>query len=276
MDQWLRQHGATAGVQLSEVRILAEFAFSLSRTALVTSKPEQFTTDQLSNFSALLARRSSGEPIAYITGQREFYSRRFEITKDVLIPRHDTETLIEAILNLPLPTSARVIDLGTGSGCIAITLALERPNWRVTATDISSAALALAQRNANELGAKLHFTVSHWWQSVAVEPFDIIISNPPYIAAGDAHLSQGDLPFEPLMALSDGADGLSAYRQILQGSALYSKATSNSFIAFEHGFDQAGAISALLAAKGCQAITLCSDLSGQPRVTTAQLPLALK
>lgn len=279
MDEWLRQRSAQYGALLSEARILAEYAFGLSRTQLITADPSALPASKVEQFDSLLQRRSLGEPVAYLIAQREFYGRMFSVSPDVLIPRHDTETLIEAVLNLPLPALASVIDLGTGSGCIAITLALERPRWHVTATDISENALLVAKGNAQRLGAKVSFISSNWWQAMPAGAFDLIASNPPYIAANDEHLKKGDLRFEPTLALTDNFDGLSAYRQIIDGAKPFLNRSNQSmttagYLAFEHGYDQAQELAEILSQAGCQAITLYRDLSMQPRVTIAQILVA--
>ncbi|MFZ2628821.1 MAG: peptide chain release factor N(5)-glutamine methyltransferase [Rugosibacter sp.] len=237
-------------------------------------------------FNALVARREAGEPVAYLLGHREFFGRDFATSPAALIPRPETELLVDIVLKVGVglnltagnaepyldDTAAgaarntlRILDLGAGTGCIAITLALECPSARVTALDTSRDALALAAENANRLNANVRFLHSDWYAAVADETFDVIVSNPPYIAAADAHLTQGDLRFEPPAALASGADGLDAMRHIIAAAPAHLSAHGQLWL--EHGYDQADAVRALLAAAGFTAIAQHRDLAGIVRVS---------
>ncbi len=240
---------------------------------LLARDHERLPSDVASRFEQLVLRRLAGEPIAYLIGQREFYGRSFLCTPAALIPRPETEHLIEAALErLPQGRQARVLDVGSGSGCIAITIALERPQAEVLGLDISEDALALATRNAARLGAsRVRFLPSDWLAALPSRArFALILANPPYIRDQDSHLFQGDLRFEPWLALTDRADGLSAYR-ILAAEAPH-RLEPGGWLIVEHGFDQAEAVQALFAAAGLKAIETRRDLAGQPRITLARQP----
>ncbi|MDW8313257.1 MAG: peptide chain release factor N(5)-glutamine methyltransferase [Burkholderiales bacterium] len=256
-----------------EMRLLLAHALGHPRPAhahawLITHDRDPVDTEAFSRFETLLARRRAGEPIAYLIGHREFYGRDFATTPAALIPRPETERLVEeALALLPLERPMRVLDVGTGSGCIAITLALERPLAEVTALDLSEDALALAKRNAQALGAAgVRFVQSDWLAALQPnERFDLIVSNPPYLAVGDPHLLQGDLRFEPWFALTDRADGLSAYR-VLSAQAP-SRLVPGGVLMVEHGYDQGEAVRSLFAAAGLTQIVTVRDLAGLERVT---------
>jgi len=211
-----------------------------------------------------VARRQNGEPIAYIVGQREFYGLPFEVNDAVLIPRPDTELLVELALER-LPPSGHLLDMGTGSGAIAVALAHARPDAAVSALDVSTAALAVAGRNASANGVHVTFMHSDWYGALGNEHFDTIVANPPYIAAGDRHLSEGDLRFEPAGALTDHADGLSALRRIVAGAAAHLQPSG--WLLMEHGYDQAAAVRALLSAHGYTDVQSWQDLAGIERVS---------
>ena len=218
-------------------------------------------------FEELVARREEGEPVAYITGEREFWSLSLAIAPGVLIPRPETELLVElALARLPLKQRAAVVDLGTGSGAIALAIAHERPHARVIATDISGAALTQAVANARRLGIEnLEFRVGDWCVPLGEECFDLIVANPPYIARGDSHLMQGDLQFEPLGALVAGVDGLDAIRLIVAQarSHLY----ADGWLLLEHGYNQGDVVPTLLCAQGYQAVELYFDAAGIGRAS---------
>jgi release factor glutamine methyltransferase len=188
-----------------ETRILLTHALGLSRVELITRSERMLTADEAQRLSVLFQRRIDGEPIAYIVGEREFYGLSFHVTPDVLIPRPETELLVELAIER-LPQNGRILDLGTGSGAIAVAIAHARPNATVMAVDISEPALDIARHNATRHGAQVIFLHSDWYSALAGRQFDIIVANPPYIVAGDTHLSQGDLRFEPAGALTDYAD----------------------------------------------------------------------
>ena len=225
-------------------------------------------------FQALAERRRAGEPLAYLLGQQEFYGRPFAVSPAVLIPRADTETLVETALEqLTLLRQQRraiplsLLELGTGSGIIAITLALEAPDTEVHAVERSPDALAVAQQNAKALGAdRIHWHTGNWWQALACpRRFDLIVSNPPYIAAGDHHLQQGDLRFEPPQALAAGPDGLDDLRIIIGGAPAH--LNPGGWLLLEHGYDQEAPVQALLRDAGFADVFTRRDLAGQPRVS---------
>lgn len=233
--------------------------------------------DIAARFQALAERRRAGEPLAYLLGQQEFYGRPFAVSPAVLIPRADTETLVETALEqLTLLRQQRravplsLLELGTGSGIIAITLALEAPDTEVHAVERSPEALAMAQQNAKALGAdRIHWHAGSWWQALASpRHFDLIVSNPPYIAAGDHHLQQGDLRFEPPQALAAGPDGLDDLRIIIGGAPTH--LNPGGWLLLEHGYDQEAPVQALLRDAGFADVFTRRDLAGQPRVSGGQ------
>ena len=230
--------------------------------------------DTAARFQALAERRRAGEPLAYLLGQQEFYGRPFTVSPTVLIPRADTETLVETALEqlLLLRQQRRAVplsllELGTGSGIIAITLALEAPDTEVHAVERSPEALAMAQQNAKALGAdRIHWHAGSWWQALASpRRFDLIVSNPPYIAAHDHHLQQGDLRFEPPQALAAGPDGLDDLRIIIGGAPAH--LSPGGWLLLEHGYDQETPVQALLRDAGFAEVFTRRDLAGQPRVS---------
>jgi release factor glutamine methyltransferase len=247
-----------------ETRILLIHATGLTRVHLITRPERVLTADEAANFHALLQRRVDGEPIAYIVGAREFYGLSFEVTPDVLIPRPETELLVELALS-HLPPDGRLLDMGTGSGAIAVAIAHARPDAKVTALDVSPAALEVAGRNARRHGVAVDFQRSDWFAALDDRQFDLIVSNPPYIVSGDRHLAQGDLRFEPVDALTDHADGLSALSTIIAGAALH--LVSAGWLFVEHGYDQAAAVRQLAEAHGFAEVQSRQDLAGIERVT---------
>ncbi|UEP28317.1 MULTISPECIES: peptide chain release factor N(5)-glutamine methyltransferase [unclassified Burkholderia] len=261
-----------------DARVLLAYALGWTRTQLITRGDTPLEPASIERYHALEARRVAGEPVAQLVGMREFFGRPFDVTPDVLIPRPETELLVEAALDAidgrPHPA---VLDLGTGSGAIAVSIAAERPDARVWALDRSSAALEVARRNADKLldarrpGGPLHWLQSDWY--AALDPalaFDTIVSNPPYIAQHDPHLAQGDLRFEPRGALTDDADGLSAIRTIVAGAGAYLKPGGTLWI--EHGYDQAEAVRALLVSRGFVAVESLADLAAIERTTGGRRP----
>ncbi|MEC5159906.1 release factor glutamine methyltransferase [Janthinobacterium sp. CG_23.3] len=248
-------------------RILLCHALGLSRVGLITQSQRTLSADEAARLSALLARRLAGEPIAYIVGQREFFGLPFEVNDAVLIPRPDTELLVELALER-MPAQARLLDMGTGSGAVAVALAHSRPDAAVTALDVSAAALAVARRNASANGVDVQFIDSDWFGALGAARFDLIVSNPPYIASGDRHLSEGDLRFEPAGALTDHADGLAALRILVAGAPRHLAARG--WLLMEHGYDQAAAVRALLAAAGYTEVQSWRDLAGIERVSGAR------
>jgi release factor glutamine methyltransferase len=259
-----------------ENRILLMHALQLTRIQLITQDERAIDAQQAQQLSALFQRRLLGEPIAYIVGQREFYGLQFEVTPDVLIPRPETELLVELALqhlpaadNLNNQNTLSVLDLGTGSGAIAVAIAHSRPDLKLTALDLSAAALAVAGRNATRHliagQTPVQFLQSNWYSALADQRFDVIVANPPYIVAGDSHLTQGDLRFEPQDALTDHADGLSAVRSIIDGAGRYLK--DDGWLLMEHGYDQAAAVRALLQARQFDAVQSWQDIAAIERVS---------
>lgn len=218
-------------------------------------------------FFALLQRRLDGEPVAYILGRREFYGLEFKVAPGVLIPRPDTETLVEtALQRIPAHSPLRVLDLGTGSGAIAIAIAVHRPQAQVVAIDASPDALDIARTNAAALGAaNLRLLQSDWFSALEQQCFEIIVSNPPYIAAADPHLIQGDLRFEPSTALASGVDGLDDIRRIVATAPAH--LTAGGWLLLEHGYDQSGRVAELLKGEGFAEVGHATDLAGIERVT---------
>ena len=249
-------------------RVLLCHALGLTRVGLITQSERALDAGEALRFAALVQRRLDGEPIAYIVGQREFFGLPFEVSGAVLIPRPDTELLVELTLER-LPPSGRVLDMGTGSGAIAVALAHTRRDADVTALDVSEEALAVARRNAAANGARVAFLQSDWYAALdGLPPFDVIASNPPYIASGDRHLSEGDLRYEPVGALTDHADGLSALRIIVAGAKARLK--PGGWLLMEHGYDQSAAVRQLLSEQGYTDVQSWTDLAGIERVTSAR------
>lgn len=249
----------------SEARALLAAILRVTRERLIAFPETAVPPPALATYEALLARRLAGEPLAYLLGEKEFYGRRFAVTRDVLVPRPDTETLVEVALECLTPlTAPRVLELGTGSGCIAITLQLERPDARVVATEVSTAALAVARANARDLDARVTLLPGDWYSAIEpAEPFDLIVSNPPYVAASDPHLDA--LRHEPAGALTDGADGLRCLSALIAGARAHLRAEG--WIALEHGYDQSSAVERLLLDAGFREVAMRRDAGGQPRVS---------
>jgi release factor glutamine methyltransferase len=254
-----------------ENRILLCHALGLSRVGLITQSERALSAAEADTLAALIDRRLQGEPIAYIVGRREFFGLDFRVTSAVLIPRPDTELLVELAL-ARLPPRGRALDMGTGSGAIAVALAHTRKDATVSALDVSEAALDVARQNAAAHGAAVRFLQSDWYGAVQGERFDLIASNPPYIAAGDAHLAQGDLRFEPAGALTDHADGLAALRIISAGAAAH--LMPHGWLLMEHGYDQAAQVRKLLVTHGFSEVQSWKDLAGIERATGGRAPSA--
>lgn len=253
-----------------EARALAVHAWQVETAWLIAHDTDIPDRAQTSTFLALLEQRLAGHPVAYLTGVREFYGRPFRVGPDVLIPRPETELLVEqALLHLPPDEPLRVLDLGTGSGCVAVTIARERPHAIVTAVDRSPAALALAQRNASALDARIRFVQSDWFAALAAERFDLIVSNPPYIAAADPHLGRGDVRFEPLGALASGSDGFDDLRRIVGDAPAH--LVPGGWLWLEHGYEQAALTQRLLREAGLHQVQTRQDTAGLPRISGGQL-----
>ena len=258
---------AHSAIGRSEARVLLREVLKHDDAYLLAHGDEELSAARAQRYAALVARRSAGEPIAYITGRREFYGRNFVVTPAVLIPRHETELLVElALQRLPAGAPYRVLDLGAGSGCIGVTIAAERPQAQVTLLDASEAALEIARANAGQW-APANTTLLHsdWYSAVAAERYDLIVANPPYVMEDDAHLQQGDLRFEPRSALASGADGLHDLRHIIAQAPQHLRA--GGWLLLEHGFDQVEACAQLLAAAGLQDVFNAPDLARIPRVS---------
>lgn len=249
-----------------ETRILLMHALGLTRIQLITRSEQLLDAEQLQTMQNLIQRRYDGEPIAYLVGEREFFGLPFRVSPDVLIPRADTELLVELALQ-QAPPQGSLLDMGTGSGAIAIAIAHSRPDLQVTALDVSPAALKIAEDNAQRIldPGRMRLLQSSWYETLQAELFDTIVSNPPYIVKDDHHLGEGDLRFEPVIALTDHADGLSNYRIIIGGAALHLK--QGGWLLLEHGYDQAEAVRSLLSAHGFTQVQTWRDLSGIERVT---------
>lgn len=259
---------AEAGLPLAEARTLLAQSLGVSRERLIAFPETGVSPAAAQAFGALTGRRRDGEPMAYLRGVQEFYGREFRVTPDVLVPRPDTETLIERALGcLRGLTGPRVLDLGCGSGCIAVTLKLERPDASVTATDLSAAALAVAAGNAAALGASIDFRQGDWYAALGTDDaFDLIASNPPYIAAGDPHLP--GLRYEPALALTDGANGLHHLTQLIDGACRHLR--NGGWLLLEHGFDQGDAVAARLLSVGFRDVAAVRDTGGHRRVACAR------
>lgn len=253
-----------------DAELLLAAALGKSRSYLHTWPEKIVSSEAALAFSDFLVRRRGGEPVAYILGQQGFWKLDLEVAPHTLIPRPDTELLVEAALELLPATPARVLDLGTGSGAIALALANERPAWNVTAVDRVPEAVALAERNRQRLGLN-NATVlsSHWFSALDGQRFQLIISNPPYIASSDPHLAQGDVRFEPASALVAGADGLDDLRLIIAQAPKHLEA--DGWLMLEHGYDQAEAVRELLSAQGFSEVHSRTDLGGHQRISLGRL-----
>lgn len=268
LDEVLR----TAPLPPLETRILLGHALQLTRVQLVTQSARTLNAEEAQRLSQLIARRIDGEPIAYLTGMREFFGLSFRVDPSVLIPRPETELLVELAIRY-LPQDGTALDMGTGSGAIAVAIAHARPDARVSALDVSADALKTAHANAQGNGVSVRFLHSDWFAALDAEQdgqhFDLIVSNPPYIVAGDRHLLQGDLRFEPVDALTDHADGLAALRILCRHAPAYLRA--GGWLLMEHGYDQAEAVRALLAQNRFEEVQSWRDLAGIERVSGGRL-----
>ena len=254
-----------------DAELLLAAALGKSRSFLHTWPERIVPSDAALKFAEYLQRRRGGEPVAYILGQQGFWKLDLEVAPHTLIPRPDTELLVEAALELLPATPAKVLDLGTGSGAIALALASERPAWSVTAVDRVLEAVALAERNRQRLHLN-NATVlsSHWFSALEGQRFQLIISNPPYIASADPHLVEGDMRFEPASALVAGVDGLDDLRLIVAQAPDYLEA--GGWLMLEHGYDQAEAVRDLLQTRGFEEVHSRTDLGGHQRISLGRLP----
>ncbi|WP_454256005.1 peptide chain release factor N(5)-glutamine methyltransferase [Pseudomonas sp. Marseille-Q8238] len=254
-----------------DAELLLAASLGKPRSYLRTWPEREPSAEQQAAFSAMLERRRQGEPVAYILGQQGFWSLDLEVAPHTLIPRPDTELLVETALHVLPATPLRALDLGTGTGAIALALASERPGWRVTGVDRIDEAVALAERNRQRLGlSNAEFRRSSWFAALAGERYRLIVSNPPYIAANDHHLAEGDVRFEPASALVAGVDGLDDIRLITGQAPQHLDA--GGWLLLEHGYDQATAVRALLSAAGFTLVESRRDLGGHERITLGQWP----
>jgi release factor glutamine methyltransferase len=278
VGETLELDAATARI---EVQSLLQYVLQVPRAYLLAHPEQILDTKQQTAYESILLRRLQGEPIAHILGEREFFGLNFKVTPATLIPRPDTELLVElALQRIPSPGLSatlsrqrerggkvfRVLDLGTGSGAIALSIAHSRPDVAVTAVDASEAALEVARENARCLGAaNISFLRSDWFSVLGGQRFDLIVSNPPYVAAGDAHLTQGDVRFEPLSALASGADGLDDIRGIVSRAEAYLEL--GAWLLLEHGYDQAVRVRDIFQQNGFKEIFSAKDIAGIDRVS---------
>lgn len=261
---------ASVDVGRVDARVLLCHLLGAARAWIAANPMHVLTESQDAQYDLLVAHRSMGHPVAYLVGTREFYGRDFAVGPAVLIPRPETETLVEAAL-ARMGDSGSVLDLGTGSGAIAVTLACERPGWVVRAVEASEEALAVARANAARHGARVALDLGSWYTALADLRFDLVVANPPYVAADDHHLMEGDLRFEPRGALTDGsADGLESIRAIVSGAPVHLK--SGGWLLMEHGYDQSEACQVMLAGAGFTDLVSIPDLAGIPRVAGGRRP----
>lgn len=254
---------ATAKIGRFEAAILLGHVLGKPREFLIAHDDEVVDDTKILAFTMLVDSRIEGMPVPYLTGRQEFFGRYFTVDNNVLIPRPDTEVLIEQA-QVVIPEKARILDLGTGSGCIAVTLALQYPEASVTATDFSPGALAVAKKNASDLGARVEFREGSWWAPIPFdETFDIIVSNPPYIESNDPHLRA--LGYEPRTALTDGSTGLTALETIICGAPIH--LVPGGWLLVEHGYDQGEAVRAIFKETGFAAIRTIRDYGDNERVT---------
>ena len=254
-----------------DAELLLAFVLEKPRSYLYTWPDKTVSEPQAAAFMTLLKRRQQGEPVAYLLGRQGFWTLDLQVAEHTLIPRADTELLVEAALQLAdANTALNVLDLGTGTGALALALASERPGWSVTGVDRIESAVTLAQSNQRQLGlSNVQFLPSHWFSALTTQRYDLIVSNPPYIAANDPHLEQGDVRFEPLSALVSGVDGLDDLRLIIAQASSY--LTASGWLLLEHGFDQSAAVRALLEQAGFVEVSSQCDLSGHERISLGRL-----
>lgn len=267
LESWLNN----SGLPRLEARMLLQHVLTISHSHIIAHGTRLLSNSELASLNQLCQRRLAGEPLAYLLGWREFYGRRFQVSEAVLIPRPETEHLVDAVL-AHLPAQGTLWDLGTGSGAIAVTIACERPDAQIWAADISEEALAVAQANASALQAQVRFGQGSWYQAQpqpAPHSVDVIVSNPPYIDAQDPHLQQGDLRFEPQQALTDNHNGLSAFETIIAGAKDFLR--PDGWLLFEHGYDQGEAVRNILSQYKFRKIQTLADLAGLDRVTLGQI-----
>ncbi|MDM9618051.1 peptide chain release factor N(5)-glutamine methyltransferase [Kosakonia cowanii] len=273
-QQWLRE--AVSQLQASEsprrdAEILLGFVTGKARTFILAFGETPLTDEQQEQLAGLLARRVRGEPVAHLIGEREFWSLPLFVSPATLIPRPDTECLVEqALARLPA-APCRILDLGTGTGAIALALASERPDCRVTAVDLIPDAVALAQRNADHLGIRnIEIVQSRWFSALEGQQFSLIVSNPPYIDAQDPHLAQGDVRFEPLSALVAADNGLADLYTLIKDAPRY--LLPQGWLLLEHGWQQGAAVREIFARYGWQQVETCRDYGDNERLTLGRRP----
>lgn len=260
---------AASRIQSDSARLDAELLLShvsgLSRTSFRAWPEREIDAGQVEAFEKLVSRRVEGQPVAYLLGHQEFWSLPLNVSSATLIPRPDTECLVETAVDLPLPRDARVLDLGTGTGAIALALASEHPQWAVSACDCVEEAVELARENALALGLAVSVVKSSWFSGLEPVRFDLIVSNPPYIASDDHHLSEGDVRFEPASALVSGTDGLDDIRLIVEQAPDW--LNEGGWLLIEHGFEQAASVRSLMIARGFEAVESRRDYGNRDRTT---------
>ncbi len=253
-----------------DAELLLSHVTGLSRTSFRAWPEREVAADQAEAFETLVAERAAGKPVAYLLGHQEFWSLPLYVSPSTLIPRPDTECLVETALSLTLPDQARVLDLGTGTGAIALALASERQRWHITACDCVPEAVALARRNASALCLPVDVVQSSWFSGLQRTRFDLIVSNPPYIASSDQHLGQGDVRFEPSSALVSGPDGLDDLRLIVEQAPDWLE--NSGWLLVEHGYDQGDAVQDLFRARGFVAVQCRQDYGQRDRMSLGQWP----
>jgi release factor glutamine methyltransferase len=252
-----------------DTEVLLCHVLDKNRTYLFTWPDKLLTAQQEQDFNTLLNRRKKGEPVAHITRFREFWSLKFKVSPDTLIPRPDTETLVELALSKATKAIGTLLDLGTGTGAIALSLASELPNWHITACDFKAQAVALAKENQQRLSIdNADIIQSDWFASIDKHQFDLIVSNPPYIDADDPHLAQGDVRFEPLSALVANNQGLADIEHIIDNSRFF--LVDKGWLLIEHGYQQGVAVRTMFNQMGYKNTETCQDLAGNDRITLAQ------
>lgn len=268
-QQWGRQQLASSLDVNADVYALLCFVLAQNKTYLMTWPERPLTEEQWARFRLLVSQRLEGKPIAYIVGYKEFWSLELETNESTLIPRDDTETIVEAALSLTLPAHCRVLDLGTGTGAIALALKSENPNWQVFGCDKSHDAVELARRNATRNELPVTFFQSDWFSNVsAKQPFDLIVSNPPYIEETDPHLQQGDVRFEPLSALVSKADGLGDIQRIIIDATTY--LAEGAWLLLEQGWQQSELVAELLIKNGYKKVNRWQDYASVERISGGQ------
>lgn len=273
LEQWLQaarlklQAGGLSNFH-QEAEMLVLQLLNKPRAYLYTYPETCLTSAQLTQLEIWLQQRLAGQPLAYILGNWEFWGLQLAVSPATLIPRADTELLVEIALDLPLPKDAQVLDLGTGTGAVALALKSERSSWQVSAADVQPEAVALAKTNAQQLQLDVQVQQSNWWQQIPAQTWHLVVSNPPYIHPHDPHLQQGDLRYEPSSALVGGADGLAAYVEIL--APIQQRLAVGGYLLVEHGYDQAAAVAELFVQAGLVGVTGFKDYGGQDRATLGQ------